>query len=87
MIHSGTSGLGENLFAEYMSGGGSFVPMSVGVQDWINEGYTPGSYNHYTQVVWSTTTNVGCGYVEGSGCKVLVCQYTPQGNFIGQAPF
>lgn len=40
--------------------------------------------NHYTQVLWSTTYKVGCGYTPTAG---TVCNYSPGGNFPGQSPF
>ncbi|XP_052193942.1 pathogenesis-related protein PRB1-2-like [Diospyros lotus] len=44
---------------------------------------------HYTQVVWNTTTDVGCGRVL---CKNLdlwfiTCSYYPRGNYIGNHPY
>jgi len=46
---------------------------------------------HYTQVVWSDTRRVGCGY---STCQsgnfnfeIWVCNYDPPGNYIGEAPY
>lgn len=46
---------------------------------------------HYTQVVWSNTRRLGCGYstCERGGLTVetWVCNYDPPGNFIGQAPY
>lgn len=46
---------------------------------------------HYTQIVWATSTKVGCGF---SFCPartefpyMLVCNYAPAGNFIGQRPY
>ena len=42
---------------------------------------------HYTQMVWSQTTRVGCGHVSyPSGPwikKLIVCNYGQTGNFIG----
>jgi hypothetical protein len=47
---------------------------------------------HYTQLVWRNTREVGCGYgtcVDPMGFSdgVWVCNYSPPGNFVGQAPY
>ena len=35
---------------------------------------------HFTQMVWSTTKEVGCAFVEGQRFDALVCRYSPPGN-------
>jgi pathogenesis-related protein 1 len=43
---------------------------------------------HYTQVVWSATTKLGCGMAMcPDGGQVWVCNYDPPGNVLGQHPF
>lgn len=43
-----------------------------------------GIFAHYTQVLWSSTYKVGCGYTLAAG---TVCNYSPGGNYGGQLPF
>jgi hypothetical protein len=38
---------------------------------------TSGEVLHFTQVLWATTTHVGCGYTAACG---TVCDYAPAGN-------
>lgn len=39
---------------------------------------------HYTQVIWPTTTEVGCAVAKGRVNDFLVCRYNPPGNTFGQ---
>jgi uncharacterized protein YkwD len=47
-------------------------------------------WGHYSQMVWSSTQWVGCGQAASSGFPgniLLVCRYSPPGNFDGQYPY
>jgi len=43
-----------------------------------------GETGHYTQVVWAASVLVGCGYTSVGG---TVCDYSPGGNYNGEAPY
>lgn len=52
---------------------------------------------HYTQVVWANTLRVGCGITQCPSIiglpstfnngQLVICNYNPAGNFIGQSPY
>jgi len=42
---------------------------------------------HYTQLIWRSTTEVGCGIATGEEDDVLVCRYLEGGNVIGENPY
>jgi pathogenesis-related protein 1 len=91
--HRASSPYGENLYVGTDFGNGP----ERAVQVWLAEGslyqggaVTPSNLNaigHYTQVMWSASTEVGCGIAYVNGRVIVVCNYNPPGNHIGQKPY
>ncbi|KAI0703483.1 CAP domain-containing protein [Cytidiella melzeri] len=93
----GNGKYGENLAA----GTGNAYGFTNGLQDWMNEaskydynhpGFSSGT-GHFTQVVWKSSQQVACaiadcraGTIFGQPSKMIVCRYSPPGNFIGRFP-
>lgn len=46
-----------------------------------------GDVGHYTQIVWSRSTAVGCAMASNSRDDFLVCRYSPTGNVFGERAF
>ncbi|MEQ7156680.1 CAP domain-containing protein [Brevundimonas aurifodinae] len=90
-------GHGENLWTGW--GGRVFTPEEM-VEDWIAEraDYRPGVFpnvsrtgdwtavGHYTQLIWSGTTHVGCAIETRDDQQLLACRYSPPGNIDGRRP-
>lgn len=87
-------GQGENL---WMGSAGAY-PVRAMVGAWINERrwFRPGIFpqvsttgrwadvGHYTQMISSRTTRVGCAIRSGRGWTYLACRYGPSGNVDGR---
>jgi hypothetical protein len=86
---------GENLWMG-SQGGFTYAEMAA---SWVNEKryYRPRAVlpdisttgdwrdvGHYTQVIWRSTTAVGCGLASNGDDDYLVCRYSPPGNVFGQ---
>ncbi|KAF5809328.1 putative CAP superfamily protein [Helianthus annuus] len=84
---------GENL----AKGRGSFIGTAA-VNLWVSEKqyYDRGTNTcasgrvceHYTQVVWRNSIQLGCASVQcANGWWFIICNYSPRGNIIGQPPY
>lgn len=90
-------GEGENL---WMGSAGGYSPTEM-AQGWANEkryfkyGAFPnvskgGNWQvvgHYTQMIWKSTTKLGCAIAHGKKWDILVCRYSLPGNFMGEKPY
>lgn len=84
---------GENLAA----GTGNYT-ITDAVNDWVSEApqYNPSNpvASHFTQVVWKSTTQLGCAVAACNGifpsnygvAQYYVCEYNPPGNVDGEFP-
>ncbi|KAJ1559038.1 Cuticle-degrading protease [Cladochytrium tenue] len=87
LVHSGTSGEGENLLSYGATAGAGTLAMYSAVDSWMTE--DPSTFDHASQVLWAGSTTVGCAIStntqsDGSFCQVVVCRYVPQGNIEGE---
>ena len=88
---------GENLWAGTK---GAWTPEEM-VGLWISEkkhfrqGVFPANtrtgnledVGHYTQLMWRSSTHVGCALTRGERFDFLTCRYSEAGNVLGERPF
>ena len=90
---SARPGQGENLWI----GTRGAYPLPSMVGTWASERrlFRPGRFpaisrtgnwadvGHYSQMVWPTTSRLGCALASSARWDVLVCRYSPPGNVDG----
>jgi pathogenesis-related protein 1 len=99
----GTSGLGEDVAAgaptESVAGAvASWVNEGQYYDHATNSCASGQVCGHYTQIVWATTTGAGCAKVSctvnspfgtfaNGQWDMLVCDFSPPGNWVGESPY
>lgn len=96
MYHSTYEGrhqTGENLWAGTAGPFGPDAMMTafLNEREYFKAGQFPNvsstekwqDVGHYTQIIWRSTTHVGCAIENGGGFDFLVCRYWPSGNVTG----
>lgn len=95
MTHSGGP-YGENIFWYQRSE--NWSPSRV-VAKWMDESFNYDRMTntcksgemcgHYTQIIWRTTTAVGCILTKCDNNRgfLVICEYSPSGNYEGESPF
>ena len=83
---------GENGFA----GTAGYYGVSDAAKSWEGEKKYYGnqvlnssnwsSSGHYTQMIWKNSTQIGCAKIECGGQIIIICNYNPPGNVIGEKP-
>jgi pathogenesis-related protein 1 len=101
--HSANPGSGENLYVDSNVNESAPTAGPYAVAAWaaeksdydISDNSCSGVCGHYTQMIWKTTTSVGCAVVNcssnvqnfSSSGTMVVCEYSPPGNVLGQTPY
>jgi pathogenesis-related protein 1 len=84
---------GENLFM----GTAGYYGVGDAVESWADEkkDYHGGALSssnwhdagHYTQIVWRDSRELGCAKTVCNGMIIVVCNYNPPGNVMGEKPY
>lgn len=98
MEHRPRSGKWKQLYGEnLLIGTSGYHGVAEAVREWEREKslYHGEALNvsnwhpsgHYTQIVWKGTRHIGCAKAECRGKVIVVCNYDPPGNVLGQKPY
>ncbi|KAJ8931022.1 hypothetical protein NQ314_016115 [Rhamnusium bicolor] len=90
--HSNNREYGENLFCVQSSNPNFTISGKEAVDNWYEEikchkfGVEPSSLasGHFSQVVWKESQELGVAFAKTGGKIVVVANYSPAGNIIGQ---
>ncbi|CAF4077497.1 unnamed protein product, partial [Rotaria sordida] len=88
------NGYGENLYTFSSSATLGMLHGNKATDAWYDEiedydfsrpGFS-GATGHFTQIVWKGSTQLGVGIAFGNGGRraIVVCNYDPPGNYMGQ---
>lgn len=91
--HSQGSGFGENLFMGTIG----YYDELDGIKAWeeekrnyngqpLSRSLAP-SVGHYTQMIWPQTRELGCATSVCNNNLILVCNYYPPGNYLGESAY
>ncbi|EDV24295.1 uncharacterized protein TRIADDRAFT_26844, partial [Trichoplax adhaerens] len=82
---------GENLYhGDFANPSTANVTQMVGIwySEVANYDFSSPSFisaaKHFTQLIWKSTTHIGCGRSIIGNNVYLVAHYSPRGNFVGQ---
>lgn len=97
LSHSGNMYKGNYLGENTFFASGQDVTVDKVIDSWYSEiksyhfdweegkiGGTAGQYGHFTQTVWNSTKEMGCGYATNGSKFYAACNYYPAGNYIGK---
>jgi hypothetical protein len=100
--HSGAAGLGENLYASTSAVNAETAAATSWKSEEADYNYVANSCasgrmcGHYTQMVWRSSIELGCGvqrcstgspFANSSQWTNVVCNYRLPGNYVGQRPY
>lgn len=92
LSHSNNPNYGENIYAISSNDPNLTITGDEAVRNWYKEvekhtfGEEPTSLGtgHFTQVVWKDTKELGVAFAKNGGRIIIVANYSPPGNYIGQ---
>ena len=71
----------EQMIGSWASEKAMFVP---GVFPRVSRNGNWATVGHYSQMIWPTTTRIGCALGSNRAADYLVCRYAPAGNIDGR---